>query len=107
LDSNTIGSALVRGAAVDAAGNIYFTTHTTGPGGTKVTFLTVKYSATGTLLWSQRFDGGGFAYAQALGADDSGQVYVTGFAGGLGGDGDFATVKYVEYLHYTPPPSPS
>jgi hypothetical protein len=97
---------LVAGAALDAAGQIYFTTSTTGPGGSNVDFLTVKYSTDGTLLWSNRFDGPvpGSDSSTTLGLNAVGEVYVAGTTKGLSGAGDFGMVKYVEYIHYTPPP---
>jgi hypothetical protein len=102
FESNAIGGSFPHGV-VDAAGHIYIATQTTGSGGTNIDFLTLKYSADGTLLWSNRFDGGGFSqdYANDVGVDDSGQVCVAGFTGGF--SGDFATVKYAEYVLYTPP----
>jgi hypothetical protein len=96
---------LVAGAGADAAGQIYFTTSTTGPDGANVDFLTVKYSANGTLLWSNRFDGPVLDSdsSTALGLNEAGEVYVAGTTKSLNGAGDFGMVKYVEYIHYTPP----
>src|SRR5262245_15556201 len=78
--------------AVDSAGNAYITgNHTTGTG---LECVTLKYSATGDLLWAAPFggpDNDGVLISIAL--DDSANVYVSGFVFRSGAS-DFVTVKY-------------
>jgi uncharacterized delta-60 repeat protein len=78
--------------AVDGAGNAYITgNHTTATG---LECVTLKYSATGDLLWAAPFSGpdnDGVLISIAL--DDSANVYVSGFVF-RGGASDFVTIKY-------------
>src|SRR6185436_19672715 len=43
-------------------------------------FKTVKYSPDGTLLWSNRFDGGSTETAETIAADALGEVWVSGIS---------------------------
>ncbi len=106
FESSPFRLATVSATAVDASGNFYFTTSSTGPGGTNLDFLTAKYSPEGVRLWSNRFDGDEFLYdySTSLDVDSAGHVYVTGSSGPEHNPPDLAVVKYVEYIHYTPPP---
>ena len=52
-----------------------------------ITFNTVKYDSTGTPQWSVTYPQGG--YTNAVNADASGNIYVTGYSGN-----DYLTVKY-------------
>jgi Beta-propeller repeat len=78
--------------AVDGAGNAYITgNHTTATG---LECVTLKYSATGDLLWAAPFSGSdndGVLISIAL--DDSANSYVSGFVF-RGGASDFVTIKY-------------
>jgi uncharacterized delta-60 repeat protein len=78
--------------AVDGAGNAYITgNHTTATG---LECVTLKYSATGDLLWAAPFSGpdnDGVLISIAL--DDSANVYVSGFVF-RGAASDFVTIKY-------------
>lgn len=58
-------------------------------------FLTIKYSNTGTPLWTNRYDGPGKRddAAQGLAVDVSGNVIVTGYSHN-GTNDDFYTAKY-------------
>jgi uncharacterized delta-60 repeat protein len=79
---------------IDAAGNAYATGTTFN--GVDHDFLTVKFSPTGNLLWSARYNGSGghndHAYALAIDAD--GNVHVTGSSGASSTRTRYATVKY-------------
>jgi hypothetical protein len=94
------------GTAVDSAGNFYFAGHSSGPNGTNVDYVTIKYAATGLTIWTNRYDGlipNSEDWADDIAVDHAGNVYVTGLSGDFQGIGDFATVKYSDYIRYTPP----
>lgn len=79
----------------DAAGNVFVTGYTESSTG-DTNWFTAKYDGvTGSLVWSDTFDGGvlGNDYARSLAVDTTGNAYVTGSvttATGL----DFYTIKY-------------
>lgn len=79
----------------DASGNIYITGYSTGVG-TGYDWLTIKYDPSGTQLWEKRYNGPGNStdVANSLAIDASGNIYVTGFAGGNGTGNDITTIKY-------------
>ncbi len=89
------GTDVADAIALDPSGNVLVTGGSTGSG-TGLDYATVKYSATGTQLWVSRYDGPASAddFATALGVDGSGNVYVTGFSGGVNTGNDYATLKY-------------
>lgn len=103
-DSNT-DSAAPAGVAVDNAGNSYLSCHSTGPSGTNIDYVTIKYSSGGAPVWTNRYDGSahGADEPQAIATDTRGNVYVTGQTTTSAGDLDFATVKYADDVLYTPP----
>ncbi len=84
--------------AVDVDGNVYVTgTFEFGFGGTAYhDYATIKYDASGITQWIQTFDGTGENWDEgiAVGLDDNGGVYVTGFTSGLGTVYDIVTLKY-------------
>src|SRR5204862_2582009 len=77
------GSAVDQGyaTACDAAGNV-FITGSSDLGVSGANIVTVKYSSTGTPLWTNRFDGAahGDDYAYAISVDTSGNVLVSGMS---------------------------
>ena len=87
--------------AVDKQGNVII-------GGNSINFdgsgnffyLTAKYDPNGGLAWVRNHygDGGNQAAVEAVTADDSGNVYVTGYSytlrSPMGGDNDCVTIKY-------------
>lgn len=84
--------------AVDDSGNIYVTGYASNPDTTiyDVDYLTIKYNSSGNQQWTARYNGTGnnSDAARAIGVDDTGNVYVTGWSVGEGGRHDHATIKY-------------
>jgi hypothetical protein len=60
------------------------------------TYLTIKYNVTsGGTIWAERYMGPvDYDGANAITADGSGNIYVTGGSAGIGTGYDYATVKY-------------
>ncbi|MBD3247155.1 hypothetical protein GF378_00870, partial [Candidatus Pacearchaeota archaeon] len=90
------------GIAVDSSGDVYVTGefyNTTAINNWD--WVTVKFNSTGDYQWNSIFSspftiGGYDDEARAIVADDSGNIYVTGQANNLTGDGtqDWHTIKY-------------
>ncbi|MEO8664415.1 MAG: SBBP repeat-containing protein [Ignavibacteria bacterium] len=91
--SNTFDKA--RSVAVDVNGNVYVTGSSSGTG-TGVDYATVKYNSAGVQQWAARYNGEGARddYANAIAADDEGNVYVTGWSNKSATGRDYATIKY-------------
>ena len=83
------------GLAVDGSGNVYVTGFATGTG-SGTDFLTIKYSTTGVPLWTNILNGVGNSSdaAASIVVDNSGNVYVAGYATGSGSGFDYVTIKY-------------
>lgn len=64
--------------------------------GALLDYATIKYSSSGTALWTNRFDGAGHGedYLTALAVNAAGDVYVTGRTTGIGSSWDYGTLKY-------------
>ena len=93
------------GIALDSAGNHYFTCDASSPDGNNSYFVTVKSDQNGNLIWTNRFNGFTSNSVNVVGnitADDAGNVYVTGRSSTYSTSA-FATVKYSDYVDYTPP----
>ena len=96
---------IASAVALDASGNVYVTGWSVGTG---YDYATVKYNSSGQEQWVARYNGPGNdddqAYAIAL--DASGNVYVTGYSIGAGGESDYTTIKYSQSAP-TPTPTPT
>jgi uncharacterized delta-60 repeat protein len=81
--------------AADTNGNVFVTGYSFG-GGSGSDFATVKYSATGAPLWTNRYNGPGNSEdgPAAIAVDPSGNVVVAGSSIGTNGFYDYATIKY-------------
>ncbi len=80
---------------VDNYGNVFVTGSSDG-NGIGPDYLTVRYYPNGDTAWVRRYNGprNDCDTATAIAADDSGNVYVTGFSFGIGTLYDYATIKY-------------
>jgi Secretion system C-terminal sorting domain/Beta-propeller repeat len=86
------------GLTVDGSGNVYVigqTYSTNAKGGKSFDYVTIKYSSTGTVLWTAKYNYSATSFESPKGirVDGSGNVYVTGFSGTTSG-ADYATLKY-------------
>jgi hypothetical protein len=81
--------------AIDRDGSVYVTGSSAGSD-TAGDYATVKYSSSGSEVWTARYNGPGDGddFARRVVVDASGNVYVTGYSIGAGSGEDFATVKY-------------
>jgi outer membrane protein assembly factor BamB len=81
--------------AIDGLGNVCVTGWSIGIG-TYFDYATVKYDPNGNELWVARYDIGSTPgeYPHDIAADDSGNVYVTGWCYEEETGADFATMKY-------------
>ncbi|MCI0449816.1 MAG: SBBP repeat-containing protein [Chlorobi bacterium] len=87
---------------VDAAGNVYVTGSsqgTVGPNGIFDDLIVIKYSSSGSELWSFRYNGpsGGLDKGNSIVCDVSGNVYVVGTSwGGSGSAGSGFDMVYLK-----------
>jgi len=83
------------GLVVDSVNNVFVTGYATYSASDS-DYVTIKYSSTGTPLWTNQYNGpaGGFDNAVAITVDGSNAVIVTGTSFGTGGTREWATVKY-------------
>ncbi len=86
------GNDFMSTMITDAAGNIYATGKSRGSASDDA--ATVKYSSSGTLLWSARYEGSDFDKGTALVVDGTGSVIVTGTSTSASTGKDYLTVKY-------------
>jgi uncharacterized delta-60 repeat protein len=82
--------------AVDSDNNVIVTGTSSSSGGDTYDYATVAYSSVGMPLWTNRYNGPGnsYDYAMAMAVDHSNNVIVTGSSYGIGGNYDYATIKY-------------
>jgi hypothetical protein len=109
VDPNA-GVEALFGTATDNAGNLYWAIESASPGGANYNYVTLKYSASGAAIWTNRYNGpaNGSDTPRAMTVDKAGGVYVTGASSSGGtsfGALDWATVKYADNLRYVPPPN--
>jgi uncharacterized delta-60 repeat protein len=85
--------------ALDSAGNVYVTGGSFGS--TNNDYVTIKYDPNGNQIWAERYDGpvSSDDYAQAIAADNQGNVYVTGCSTDTGSD--YMTIKYTQHNYCT------
>jgi hypothetical protein len=88
------GGGAANAVAVDSSNDIIVTGSSAGSGSSA--YATIKYSSAGVPLWTNHYIGPGDSTddAFAVAVDRSGNVIVTGQAGG-GGHFDYATIKYI------------
>ena len=81
--------------AVDGNGSVFVTGQSVGSSG-DFDYATIKYSAAGGPLWTNRYNGpaNGDDFAHAIAVDSSGNVLVTGSTTNSSGGYDFATLSY-------------
>ena len=87
-----------RSISVDDSGNVYVTGHSWS-GASRYDYGTIKYYPSGDTAWVRRYNGPkNFSdWASAIGVDNSGNVYVTGYSAQLKTSPynyDYASVKY-------------
>jgi hypothetical protein len=87
------GKNKAYGLAVDQMDNIFVAGYAWNSNNWDI--VTLKYSASGVLLWMNRLDGPSAAeYGQGLGLDANGNVFVTGASLQTNGWTDIVTIKY-------------
>jgi uncharacterized delta-60 repeat protein len=89
------GISLAKAMAVDGSNNVVVTGYSSG-NGSDYDYATIKYSAAGMPLWTNRYNGPGNTNDQpaAVAVDGNGDVVVTGVSSGSKGYSDYATIKY-------------
>ena len=91
------GNDIINDLELDAAGNIFITGQSAGPG-TGSNYITMRYNPSGTQVWQQTYLGPGNEndYSNAIALGLNGVVFVTGYSEGTGTGKDFATIKYAQ-----------
>jgi len=90
------GADWATSIAVDAFGNSYVSGSSYGNPATQYDFATLSYDPSGTVRWTERYNGPGNFYdtPYSIAVHPSGNVYVTGSSGGIGTGLDYTTIKY-------------
>jgi hypothetical protein len=106
VDPNS-GTQEFDGAGTDNAGNLYLSVASASPGGANYNYVTVKYSANGAAVWTNRYNGPANSsdLPRGMTVDKAGGVYVTGTSSSGGtsfGALDWATLKYADNVRYAP-----
>jgi uncharacterized delta-60 repeat protein len=94
-DGPASGDDIPYSLAVDGSLNVIVTGRSPGIN-SDGDYATVKYNASGTQQWVQRFNGSGNNndIARSVITDNSNNIYVTGSATGSSTGSDFCTIKY-------------
>src|SRR5262245_36618347 len=90
------GADWATAIAVDASGNSYVSGSSYGNATTLYDFATLSYDPSGTVRWTERYNGAGNSYdtPYSIAVHSSGSVYVSGSSGGSGTGLDYTTIKY-------------
>jgi hypothetical protein len=98
-------NGILMATATDSAGNVYAAGYSVPLGGAHAEFALAKYAGAGTPLWTNHFDGppGSDARATAVAISPAGAVHLTGNTTQGGSHSQFATVKFADYILYSPP----
>jgi uncharacterized delta-60 repeat protein len=80
-----------NGVAAAPDGSVYVTGQTLGVRGD---VLLLKFSPDGTLVWQQRWDGGGTESGEAVAVASDGSVYVTGGTNSFGESGHLFVLRF-------------
>lgn len=87
-------SDIAQAIVVDKPGNVYVTGYSYD--GASPDFATIKYNSSGVQQWVHRYNGtgNGADYPTAMTIDTAGEIYVTGYSIGTGGNFDYVTIKF-------------
>ena len=90
------GADAVNCMAIDHEGNILVTGGSPGGASSGLDFVTIKYSPSGSVFWTRRYNGtaSGQDFPRKVTCDGIGSVYVTGDSEGSSGATDYLTIKY-------------
>jgi len=95
-DGPGAGADWATAIAVDASGNAYVSGSSFGNATTQYDFATLSYDPSGTVRWTERYNGPANNYdtPYSIAVHSSGDVYVSGSSSGTGTGLDYATIKY-------------
>lgn len=81
---------------VDTSGNSYVTGESVYNSGQGADYTTIKYDASGNILWNSKYDGPSHSsdIARVIVAGKNGELYVGGGSQGIGTGYDFLVIKY-------------
>jgi Beta-propeller repeat len=94
--------------AVDASGNSYVCGSSFGNSTTQYDFATLSYDPSGTVRWTERYNGpaSGYDTPYSIAVHSSGNVYVSGSSTGIGTSLDYTTIKYAQAVTTSVPSPP-
>lgn len=94
------GADWATAIAVDASGNSYVSGSSYGNSTTQYDFATLSYDPSGTVRWTERYNGPANQYdtPYSIAVPPSGGVYVSGSSDGIATGLDYATVKYARVV---------